>query len=162
MCPDNTPGREIQLRLTNNNATYYGYGAAFRAVQGGGINSYTLYIETNATGGVYLSGGGTSWSSNSDERYKTIIEDIDNASEKVSTLRTVIGTFNDDADQKRRPFLIAQDVQAVLPEAVDDTANPDRLGLSYTDVIPLLTAAIKEQKIIIDDLKTRIETLEDN
>jgi len=160
MCPDNTPGREIQLRLTNNNATFYPYGAAFRAVQGGGINSYTLYVETNATGGVYLSGGGTSWSSVSDERHKTIIEDIDNASEKVSTLRTVIGSFNDDPDSKRRPFLIAQDVQAVLPEAVDDTANPDKLGLSYTDVIPLLTAAIKEQKAIIDDLKTRIETLE--
>ena len=160
MCPDNTPGREIQLRLTNNNSTYYGYGAAFRSVQGGGINSYTLYVETNATGGVYLSGGGTSWSSVSDERHKTIIEDIDNASQKVSTLRTVIGSFNDDPDSKRRPFLIAQDVQAVLPEAVDDTANPDKLGLSYTDVIPLLTAAIKEQKAIIDDLKTRIETLE--
>jgi hypothetical protein len=160
MCPDNTPGREIQLRLTNNNATYYGYGAAFRAVQGGGVNSYTLYVETNATGGVYLSGGGTSWSSVSDERYKNIIEDIENASEKVSTLRTVIGTFKEDPEAKRKPFLIAQDVQAVLPEAVDDTADPNKLGLSYTDVIPLLTAAIKEQKEIIDDLKARIETLE--
>jgi len=160
MCPDNTPGREIQLRLTNNSGTYYTSGAAFRSVQGGGINSYTLYVETNNTGGVYLPGGSTSWSSVSDERYKTIIEDIDNASQKVSTLRTVIGTFNEDPESKRRPFLIAQDVQAVLPEAVDDTADPNKLGLSYTDVIPLLAAAIKEQHHTIESLTARITALE--
>ena len=160
MNPDNTPGREIQLRLTNNYASYYTDGAAFTAVQGGGINSYTLYIKTNNTGGVYLSGGGTSWTSVSDERHKTIIEDIDNASQKVSTLRTVIGTFNDDPESKRRPFLIAQDVQAVLPEAVDETADPNKLGLSYTDVIPLLAAAIKEQHHTIESLTARITALE--
>jgi hypothetical protein len=34
------------------------------------------------------------------------------------------------------------------------------LGLSYTDTIPLLVAAIKEQQAIITDLKARIEALE--
>jgi len=160
MCPDNTPGREIQLRLTNNNGAFYQYGAAFRSVQGGGVNAYTLYVETNNTGGVYLTPGGTSWTSVSDERHKTIIEDIDNASQKVSTLRTVIGTFNEDPESKRKPFLIAQDVQAVLPEAVDDTVDPNKLGLSYTDVIPLLAAAIKEQHHTIESLEARITALE--
>ena len=40
-------------------------------------------------------------------------------------------------------FRSAQDVQKVLPEAVDMTNN-EKLGLSYTDVIPLLVAAIQE------------------
>jgi hypothetical protein len=32
--------------------------------------------------------------------------------------------------------------------------------MSYTDVIPLLVAAIQEQTIIINDLKARITALE--
>jgi hypothetical protein len=53
--------------------------------------------------------------------------------------------------------LIAQDVQAVLPEAVtpyqvkDDAT--EYLGLAYTDVIPLLTAAIQELKAEFDAYK---------
>jgi hypothetical protein len=37
---------------------------------------------------------------------------------KVLQLRTVIGKYKIDEEGTRRPFLIAQDVQAVLPEAV--------------------------------------------
>jgi hypothetical protein len=34
------------------------------------------------------------------------------------------------------------------------------LGLQYTDLIPLLVAAIQEQQTIINDLKARITALE--
>ena len=34
------------------------------------------------------------------------------------------------------------------------------LGLAYTEVIPLLVAAIKEQQTLITALTTRLETLE--
>jgi hypothetical protein len=95
-----------------------------------------------------VSAGGNSWTSSSDERHKDIIEPITNATEKVATLRTVIGKFKDDIEGTRRVFLFAQDVQAVLPEAVIDT-NPEHLGLNYTDVIPLLVASIKEQQALI-------------
>ena len=122
-----------------------------------------FYISaTSGAQGVYLSGTtATSWSGLSDERAKDIIEPIENAIEKVSTLRAVIGKYKLDNEDNRKAFLIAQDVQAVLPEAVS-IANPENghLGLAYTDVIPLLVAAIKEQTQIINDLKARIETLE--
>jgi hypothetical protein len=52
----------------------------------------------------------------------------------------------------RRAFLIAQDVQAVLPEAIDDI-NPDKLGVRYTEIIPLLVAAITELQAEILKLK---------
>ena len=121
-----------------------------------GTGSYTL-----GTYGVYLANTGTSWISVSDERQKDIIEPIENALTKVSAIRTVIGKYKHDEEGVRRSFLIAQDVQAVFPEAVK-TQNDEEalLGLSYTDVIPLLVAAIKEQQTIINDLKARIETLE--
>ena len=113
--------------------------------------SGVIYVTAN-TNGVYLAVGGTSWTANSDERLKDIIEPISNAVEKVGSLRSVIGKFKNDETNTRRSFLIAQDVQAVFPEAVD-ASNPDKLGVAYTEVIPLLVAAIKELTAEVNALK---------
>ena len=109
--------------------------------------------------GVYVSNGGTSWTAYSDERLKTTLVPFENASAKVATLRAGTGRYLKDEEGTSRSFLIAQDVQKVLPEAVDAN-NPDALGLSYTDVIPLLVAAIKEQQALITTLTDRITALE--
>jgi hypothetical protein len=124
-----------------------------------------FYIGTGSssvgTYGVYLTNTGNSWSAVSDERMKTIIEPIQNASAKVATLRTVMGYYSADTTQTRRPFLIAQDVQAVLPEAVNvQNVETGTLGMSYTDTIPLLVAAIKEQQELITSLTVRVAALE--
>jgi hypothetical protein len=112
---------------------------------------------TVGTYGVYLANTGNSWISVSDLRQKNIIEPIGNALTKVSAIRAVIGKYKHDADGVRRSFLIAQDVQAVFPEAVKTQEDEEALlGLSYTDVIPLLVAAIKELKAEVDALKTRL------
>jgi hypothetical protein len=117
-------------------------------------------IAATASSGVYLAGtAATSWTAVSDERHKDIIENIENGLDKVCSLRAVIGKYKQDETNTRKPFLFAQDVLKVLPEAVD-TRNQDRFGLSYTDTIPLLVAAIQEQQTIINDLKARVETLE--
>jgi hypothetical protein len=125
--------------------------------------------------GVVLTVGATSWASASDERLKDIIEPITGAIDKIKTLRTVIGKLKTDKVGTRRPFLIAQDVQKVLPEAVTtsiieeaiDPENPSKilnktecLYLSYTDVIPLIIASIKEQQLLITTMTTRVSTLE--
>jgi len=112
-----------------------------------------------ATGGVKLTSGATSWVAISDERLKDVIEPITNAAQKVSTLRAVIGRYKTDTEETRRSFLIAQDVQAVLPEAVDAT-NENELGIRYTETIPLLVAAIQEQQATIQTLTARISALE--
>ena len=130
----------------------------------GGVNKTNLFQEhgttrfyiINSSGGVYLASGGVAWIAASDERKKDIIEPITNATNKVNQLRAVIGKYKTDAEGTRRSFLIAQDVQAVLPEAVD-TTNPDVLGLSYSEIIPLLVAAIKEQTQEIEQLKLAIK-----
>lgn len=124
----------------------------------GYINSmYGLWSNGSADTGVRLDYGSTSWAVSSDERLKDIIEPITNAAEKISTMRTVIGKYKSDEPDKRRAFLIAQDVQAVLPEAVSEGIAPNGteayLWLAYQDVIPLLVAAIKE-------LNTRLEAVE--
>ena len=110
----------------------------------------------SSTNGVTLANGGTSWGSLSDERKKDIIEPITDAATKVSSLRAVIGKYKTEENGIRRAMLIAQDVQAVLPEAVVENSKGD-LILQYTDTIPLLVAAIKEQQAIIESLKARLD-----
>jgi hypothetical protein len=121
-------------------------------------NDLAYFYQTSTGNGVYLPLGNNSWSAASDERLKDIIEPITDAANKVSTLRAVIGKYKTDEECARRPFIIAQDVQKVLPEAVDDAPNKDEdgkpmMGVQYTNLIPLLVAAIKE-------LTARIEKLE--
>ena len=117
-----------------------------------------FYVQ-NGTGGVYVSQNGTSWTSSSDERFKTSLVPIENATQKVSALRAVTGRFLEDDESISRAFLIAQDVQSVFPQAVD-ADDPEKLGVRYTDTIPLLVAAIKEQQAIITSLTDRITLLE--
>jgi len=111
-------------------------------------------VLTDASLGMYMLYGNIAWTANSDERLKTDLIPIENAASKVSSLRAVTGRFKTDEEGTSRAFLIAQDVQAVLPEAVDAN-NPDKLGVQYTDVIPLLVAAIKELSAKVTALESR-------
>jgi hypothetical protein len=124
------------------------------------FNTSQFYILNGASIGVILTSGSTAWAAQSDERTKDIIEPITNAAEKVSSLRAVIGKYKADEKGIRRSFLIAQDVQAVLPEAV--SASDDEQGtlnLRYSEVIPLLTAAIQELSAQVTTLQTQVTAL---
>jgi hypothetical protein len=126
-------------------------------------NDDRLYIQ-NDTGGVYLASGGTSWTSNSDERLKNITGEIQNGIDKVCSLRAAEFTWKSDESAKPQVGLIAQDVLAVLPEAVqipqegstNRDGSPAMMGISYTETIPLLVAAIKELKAEVDSLKAQL------
>ena len=132
--------------------------------------SASFNIRAGTSGGVSLANTGTSWGSLSDERLKTITGNIENASDKVKTLRTVMGRYTIESEDVSHPFLIAQDVQKVLPEAVyiqpkdpdvkENSGVENELQLSYTDVIPLLTAALKEAITKIEALETKVTALE--
>ena len=131
------------------NITFDDPDAAAVSSQIGMLNSVTKFqVQVGGTGGVEMASGATSWSAISDERLKDIIEPITDAVNKLNTLRTVIGKYKSDDDRVRRSFLIAQDVEAVFPEAViqgaTTIADVDYLSLAYTDLIPLLVAGVKE------------------
>ena len=84
---------------------------------------------------------------------------------KIGDVKVAKGSVKQkaDADTKRRSFLIAQDVQKVLPEAVSEVVGQDNetyLNMSYTDVIPLLVAGIKELSAKCADYEKRIKALE--
>jgi len=141
---------------------YSGTDSAYiSAERNGGTGANRINVVCNMSAGVYLGAGLTSWGSLSDERQKTNLEPITDASNKLNTLRAVTGRYITDEETVSRAFLIAQDVQKVLPEAVDVQEDEEgTLGLRYTDVIPLLVAAIKEQQALITTLTDRITALE--
>jgi hypothetical protein len=143
----NASGADGHINITDNIAYNYNFGG----------NNGGAYVQASSNG-VRLSNGGTSWASDSDERVKDIIEPIDDGLSKVSTLRAVIGKYKTDDEDRRRTFLIAQDVQAVLPEAVYEEQGT--LMLAYTDIIPLLVAALKESKERIEQLEAKVAALE--
>jgi hypothetical protein len=143
-----------QLNLRNSNAT------ASRVWTLGMTNNSEFIIYANGSTGQYMNWNGTSWISSSDERFKTDLKPIKNAIDKVSQLRSVTGRYKTDEEDVSRAFLIAQDVQAVFPEAVDVRADEDKtLGLRYTEMIPLLVASIKELKAELDTVKAELATL---
>ena len=60
---------------------------------------------------------------------------------------------NPDRD-RNRIGCIAQEVNEVLPEAVD-TAKDGEWGISYTTLIPLLVEAVKELSAKVDSLENK-------
>ena len=127
------------------------------------FNAGVFYVLNASSTGVALTSGATAWAAQSDERFKTNLTPITNGLSKVSTLRAVTGRYVSDDQDISRSFLIAQDVQAVLPEAVSESDDEDRtLALRYQEVIPLLVAALKESKEQIEALTARVTALEAN
>ena len=62
-------------------------------------------------------------------------------------------------DDKQHVGVIAQEVEAVLPEAVV-TGEDGYKSVSYNELTPLLIEAIKEQQQTIEKQQQRIEKLE--
>lgn len=110
------------------------------------------------------SGGQSIWNNTSDARLKKNITTIPNALEKVMALRGVYFDFKDmegvykTLPKNRQVGFIAQEVEPILPEVV--TAGSDGIKmLGYGSVTALLTEAIKEQQLEIEQLKLEIEQL---
>jgi hypothetical protein len=153
------------LLVGTNTAVSVGAGSHILALKASGTSwgvgptsSFgNFYVKAASSFGVVLTSSATSWASDSDERKKTTLTPFTNPVEKICSLRSGTGRYLVDDENVSRSFLIAQDVQKVLPEAVDIAENEDKtLQLRYTDVIPLLVASIKELKAEIDMLKLKV------
>lgn len=106
------------------------------------------------TSGIDVSGSivaDSTITASSDRRLKENIETIPNALEKVQAITGV--TFDrNDLEDSRQTGVIAQDVEAVLPEAVRENDEGIK-SVAYGNMVGLLIEAIKELKAEIDELK---------
>jgi trimeric autotransporter adhesin len=121
-------------------------------------NSAVAFASVSATGDIVAYSG-------SDKRLKNNIINISDAVTKVRKLNGVTWKWNDDVNEvtKTAPTtgLIAQEVQEVLPEVVNERED-GYLGIDYSKMVGLLVEAIKEQQNQIDSLTIEIENLKKN
>ena len=108
----------------------------------------------NDQGGVYLSYGATSWTANSDIRLKDVNGNIENAVDKLKTLNAINYSWKSDETKKQNLGLIAQEVEKVFPQVIDENKN-GYFGVRYADLVPVLVKAIQELKAEIDELKNK-------
>jgi hypothetical protein len=98
-------------------------------------------------GNIYASGDVTAYS---DAALKTNVATIDGGLDKVMALRGI--TFERIADGSVSTGVIAQDVAAVLPEAVATDEN-GVMAVKYGNLVGLLIEAIKDLKEEVNELK---------
>jgi hypothetical protein len=148
-----------------------------------GATAGTIYYSFNADGAgarftIANNGAatlvGALTQNTSDKRLKDNVKNIDNALNKVMALNGVTFDWNDIAVEygwsariKNNDIgVIAQEVQAVLPQAIDfapfdrdenhqSKSGENYLTVQYEKIVPLLIEAIKELKAQIDELKNK-------
>lgn len=109
-------------------------------------NDSNNVIGLNVSGDIVATGDVRSVS---DARSKTALQPIEEALDKVMELTGYTFKYANDASERRRVGLIAQDVQAVVPEAV--TIDGDgTLSVSYGNLMGLIVNALKELKAVVD------------
>ena len=101
---------------------------------------------------------------------RTLKENIVDATDKLSDIKQVkVRNFNFIGDSTKQIGVVAQELETVFPALVETIKDFDADGnqletetksVKYSVFVPILMKAMQEQQTIIEDLKTRIETLE--
>ena len=167
--PGLTPGQGTGLTITSSASTFYG---TFNAQSISNFNS-TAASTSPTTGAVIIDGGlgvagdihagadVTAYSA-SDQRLKTNLQPIENSLDKVKSLTGYTFNWNELAENKpqdqREAGVIAQDVEAVLPE-VTTTRDDGYKAVRYEKMVPMLIEAIKELSDKVDAQQQEIERL---
>ena len=112
-----------------------------------------LTIDMSGAGAATFNNDVTAFS---DKRLKTDIEPITNALTKVMQMQGVYYKRNDVEDAREQVGVLAQDMEAVLPEVVltaDDKMQTK--SVDYGKICSVLIEAIKELKNEIEELKAK-------
>jgi hypothetical protein len=107
-----------------------------------------------SVGYISVTGSATAYNTSSDQRLKENIADADDAGSKVDSIQ--VRKFDWKADGSHQDYgMIAQELQAVAPEAVSgDADSEEMMGVDYSKLVPML---IKE----IQSLRNRVAQLEE-
>jgi hypothetical protein len=129
-----------------------------------GINTKTPGGYTLAVNGSAAKTGGGSWSSLSDIRLKHLHGSYERGLSEVGHLNPVTYKYTSDNEMnlpadKEYVGLVAQDVQGVIPEAVEENSN-GYLMVNNDPIIWAMVNAIKELKAENELLRQRVDALE--
>ena len=159
----------VDLAVTNQNATgnlifNTNNTERFRINASGlvgiGTTNPTVHLQVN--GDIIAN----SIAGSSDIRYKTNIRPVENALDKVKSLRGVYFNWdqkafpNKEFSDKTELGFIAQEVEKIVPEIVfKDKSKEEYRSVKYDKLVALLVEAIKEQQKQIDSLTIKVNKL---
>ena len=128
-------------------------------------NSDGILMSWRRSGGEYgsvsVSTSGTTYNTSSDIRLKTDINPIEDSVEKVRAMNPVLHKWKNNISADAVHGFIAQEMQEVIPEAVTgDPNSEDMMSMDYGRITPVIVAALQNALKEIDELKTRIDDLE--
>jgi hypothetical protein len=120
-----------------------------------GAGSNTIQLGNTA---VTTIGGQVAWTAASDSRIKKNIVNSNYGLATVLKLRPV--EYNLISNDLRQVGFIAQEVQKLVPEVVTgkegDLSKGEILGITYSNLVPVLAKAIQEQQKQIEDQNAKI------
>ena len=162
----NVPGASASLSWLDDIARIRVGGIGAGAQNGLDIQTIgnTSLLRITGSGNAIAKGQmhATSFVQTSDARLKTDVRELEDAMELVRGLHGVSFAWEPqrmpDARAGRQVGFLAQEVRGVLPEAVHENAEGS-LGVSYTQVVPVLVEALKEQDRRIADLEQELAEL---
>jgi hypothetical protein len=120
------------------------------------VNVSTTKLTFNPSTGNMVVGGTVT--ANSDEKLKTNIKTIDNALDKVLSLRGVEYDRIDNGDHQIG--VIAQEVEKIIPDVVypkQPAPDYETKSVAYANLVGLLIEAIKEQNVRMEELERKLE-----
>jgi hypothetical protein len=139
---------------TNNADTYFDMNCGNLYWRQGSSTRFYFYTTT---ANMTING---SLTQNSDIRVKENIVEISDCIGKIQAIRGVYYNRTDFNTDITKIGVIAQEVEEVLPELILEAPDTGLKSVAYAELTAVLINAIKEQQVIIDDLKLRIEKLE--
>ena len=139
---------------TNNSNTYFDMNCGDIYWRQGTSTRYQFFAST---ANMTIQGTLTQ---NSDARTKENVVEISDCISKVQAMRGVYYNRTDFNTDVTKVGVIAQEVEAVLPELVLESPETGLKSVAYSELTSVLINAIKEQQEIIEDLKSRITKLE--
>ena len=144
---------------TNANYIFFNDSAGAREIGRITSSSTTLIFDVLSVQRAYLDSSGLTVNQAitaggnitafSDERLKTEIKTIEDALNKVKQMRGV----NFIKDEKYNTGVIAQEIQKIMPEVVDD--SHEYLSVAYGNLVGVLIEAIKELADKVDRLEKK-------
>jgi hypothetical protein len=146
------------------------YGEGIRFLRTGTYNGGAMkfYSNTSQVGSVQINTSSTSFNTTSDYRAKENVVPMENSINRLKELKPCRFNFIIEPENTVDGF-IAHEAQEVVPEAVTGEkdklnyeGNPEYQGIDQSKIVPLLTAALQEAISKIEQLETRIQTLENN
>ena len=129
-------------------------------ISSGGEVTIPYYASSSITS-LNVTSGGLLTTASSDISLKKDITNLNYGINEVLKLNPVSFYWIDnDYGTTREIGFVAQEIEEVVPEVVTENNLTKLKAVNYGKITSLLTKAIQEQQTIIEDLKSRIETLE--